>query len=323
MDSTPHRDAATTKGRANPSITVAICTYNRSRLLRQTLETIAELEVPQDLSWEVLVVDNNSTDDTQALAAEFAQHLPLRIVFEAEPGKSNAANAAVQAASGDVIIWTDDDVMVPPDWLVRYHEAFREYPDAGIFGGPIEPHFEGTPPRWLERGFALVDNAYATLDLGDVAIPLGHDAYPYGANMALRRQLHVQEPFDTNLGPNPKTLVRGEEMVVVRRLLQAGEKGRWVPGARVRHVIPRDRQTIRYLRRYYLGSGQLLDYLQEPHGPGFLGRPLWLWRQAIEGEIKYRFLRVFGKPERWIREFILASVAWGQLRGYRPRSFGV
>lgn len=300
-----------------PELTVAICTHNRSALLRETLESMTRLRVPDGLAWELLVVDNASEDDTATALAEFEERLPLRTLFEPRPGKSFAANRAVEEARARLIVWTDDDVRVDPDWLDAYHRAAARHPDVGIFGGPIDPWFEGTPPAWLEGAYPEVANAYAALDLGPEEVELTVERYPYGANMALRRPLHRRVPFDTRIGPRPRSLMRGEEKLVLQTLLAEGARGVWVPEARVRHFIPRERQTVRYLRRYFVGSGQVLALLEEPPGARFLGRPLWVWREAIESELKYRLLRPFVGPERWVSYLRSASVAWGRLLGHR------
>src|SRR5512134_131488 len=101
-------------------LTVAICTWNRGELLRKTLEQMTELVVPPGVTWELLVVNNNSTDHTDAVAAGFRRRLPLRYLVEPTPGKSNACNLAVREARGDYILWTDDDVLVSPQWLAAY-----------------------------------------------------------------------------------------------------------------------------------------------------------------------------------------------------------
>src|SRR5207253_11169792 len=97
--------------------TVAICTWNRSQLLRQTLDQFLDLAIPAGMTWELLVVNNNSTDDTDVVLAEFESRLPLRRLFEREPGLSHARNAALAAATGDYILFTDDDVLIAQSWL--------------------------------------------------------------------------------------------------------------------------------------------------------------------------------------------------------------
>ena len=98
-------------------VTIAICTWNRCDLLRQTLERMTGLMQPPGTEWELLVVNNNCTDGTDQVLSGFEGRLPLRRVFESRPGQSNARNAAVGAARGEFILWTDDDVLVDPNWL--------------------------------------------------------------------------------------------------------------------------------------------------------------------------------------------------------------
>lgn len=301
-----------------PSISVVICTWNRSKVLRQTLEQMTLLNVPIGARWELIVVNNNCSDDTDAVLSAFEGRLPLVRLFEKKPGKSHAANLAVREATGEYIVWTDDDVLVDPNWLNGYIAAFARWPEASLFAGAIDPWFEGNPPPWLEQVFAKVANAYAALDHGPVGFAMTRDTYPYGANMALKRSVHLREPYDTRLGPRPNSGIRGEEMVLARRLLSNGYVGRWIPEARVRHFIPSERQTLSYLREYFLGSGEVLGIIGQKN-PGerlAFGRPLWLWKEALLSEVGYRLARMFRSPDTWIDDFKQAYVARGRLRTY-------
>ena len=301
-----------------PQISVVICTWNRSRLLKLTLEQMTHLDVSPGTTWELIVVNNNCSDDTDSVLADFRHRLPLVRLFEPTPGKSHAGNLAVREAKGEYIIWTDDDVLVEPDWLKAYLNAFAEWPHACIFAGAIDPWFEHTPPPWLQLAFPKVANAYAALDHGPTGFDLTHETYPYGANMALKRSAHLREPYDTRLGPRPNSGIRGEEMIMARRLLAAGSTGRWVPQARVRHFIPPNRQTLAYLREYFFGSGEALGLLgrNDAGERRALGRPLWLWKEAVSAELAYRIGRVFQSPEKWIDAFRRANVAKGQFKRY-------
>jgi glucosyl-dolichyl phosphate glucuronosyltransferase len=304
--------------RSLPSISVVICTWNRSRLLRLTLEKMTELEVPSDLVWELIVVNNNCSDDTDAVLAAYADRLPLVRLFEATPGKSFAGNLAIRKAKGDYIVWTDDDVLVEADWLKAYTDAFAKWPDADIFAGAIDPWFEEPPPKWLESVFSKIAAAYAALDYGPTGFDLTFETYPYGANMALKRSAQLREPYDTRLGPRPNSGIRGEEMIMARRLLASGSTGRWVPEAKVRHFIPPHRQSLRYLREYFFGSGEALGLLGRNDTGERLafGRPLWLWKEALTAELAYRFGRVFRSPESWIESFRASNVARGRIKRY-------
>lgn len=298
-------------------LTVAVCTWNRSRLLARTLEEMTRLRVPDAVEWELIVVNNNCTDDTDEVLGRFEGRLPLRRVFEPEAGQSHARNAASREATGDYVLWTDDDVLVDPGWLEAYWSAFRRWPDASVFGGPIRPWFEGTPPRWLEVALPMVEGAYAIRDLGPEPVPLGHDTYPFGANMAMATDALRRFPFDPELGLQPNRNTRGDEMVLIRQMLAEGESGWWVPEATVRHYIPHARQSLRYLHDYYYGAGKLLARIETLEGRSLFGRPLWLWKQAVRHEAAYRLLRLFAPADRWVAHLAASRLSWGQIRGAR------
>lgn len=299
-------------------ITVAICTWNRCALLKETLEQLARLVIPKGVEWELLVINNNSTDSTDEVLASFVRRLPLRVVMEPEPGLSNARNRAVHEAIGEYVLWTDDDVLVDEQWMTAYAEAFARWPEASIFGGNIKPWFEGTPPKWLVRVWPQVASAYASRDLGEQEVALSRDVMPFGANFAVRMSEQRRYLYDPQLGVRPDSVMGGEETTVIRSMLDDGAKGRWVPEASVRHYIPSSRQTIAYLRKYFEGYGEYCAH----HDPStqeakLFGTPRWLWRDAFAAETMYRLRRHLSQPEVWIRDLIVSSLAWGQLRGFR------
>src|ERR1700674_3921541 len=167
-------------------ITVAICTRNRAGLLSKTLASLARAIPPARAAWEVIIVDNASIDETGAVVASFRNRLPIVSVHEPNAGVSRARNAAVHAASGDYMLWTDDDVRVDADWLITYERAFASYHDAAVFGGAISPTFEDQPPKWLLDAFDGIDTAYATRALPAFDTPIDPTReMPFGANFAL------------------------------------------------------------------------------------------------------------------------------------------
>jgi glucosyl-dolichyl phosphate glucuronosyltransferase len=295
--------------------TVAICTWNRSALLAQSLERLTTLRIPPGVDWELLVVNNHCTDATDDVIASFAGRLPLRRLYEPEPGLSNARNAAVREATGDYILWTDDDTLVDPGWLEAYVEAFRTSPDAAIFGGPVEPWFLAAPPAWLVSGWPLVSAAFAERDLGPQPLPFdGHRLMPFGANYAVRLGAQRRHLYDPRLGVRGQRIVVGEETKVLKDLMAAGATGWWVPKARVRHCIPPERMTTRYLRRYHYGVGRSWAATEpQADGPTIFGRPRWAWKRALLGEIKYACGRLCRPPTIWLEDLIRASTAWGYI----------
>lgn len=237
-------------------ISVIICTRDRAPDLRRALHSLTECNVPDALSWQVLIVDNGSTDDTADVIASFHDRLPLSSVYEAQPGLSHARNRSVRETEGDWAIWIDDDVVVSETWLTAYFEAIQRHPDAVVLGGVISPTLMGNPPPWLRHGIEFVQDAFAARSPRIAQGGIQPHTLPYGANFALAREVAIRHPFDVSLGRHPDRPLQGEEELdVIRKVLAAGGVGHWVPGAVVHHCIDPERQTEQYLNAYYRQSG--------------------------------------------------------------------
>lgn len=300
-------------------LTIALCTWNRSESLRRTLEQMTYLRVPTDAALEILVVNNNCTDATDTVVKSFVERLPLRRVFEPERGLSAARNHAVRVASGDYIIWTDDDVLVDNGWVEAYYDAFLQWPDAAIFGGPIEPFFPSPPPAWLLRTLDWFAPVLTLRELGPEPIPITREEKPFGANVAFRADALAEFPFDPALGVSSlrgANSVAGEEHAVIRAMLNAGLKGWWVPRARVKHCVAPERMTTAYLRRKSINWGYYLSQARFAEDAWQLRISLVsLLSQALRGELNYRFHRVFSEPEVWARELSESGQYWGEFVG--------
>lgn len=305
-------------------LSVAICTWNRAHLLGETLESVQAASQRIRCSVEVIVVNNNSTDETDAVIDCYARQMPLRRVFEPQPGVAHARNAAIEAAVGDYLVWTDDDVLVDASWLAAYEAAFREHPHAGVFGGPIFPLFEQPLPPWLARNWRSVGIAFGLRDFGPEPLRLCPDRLPFGANFAVRMGEQKSIRFRTHLGRRPgDRWCLGEETEMLARLLAADVEGRWVPGASINHRIPVEHLTTTYLRRYHWGCGRSEVMLWELHsgapvGLCRLGRLAAAW---IKRELRYKRLLATGRSDLWVPALADASLAWGRLCGAGRRLF--
>jgi GT2 family glycosyltransferase len=302
-----------------PAITVAVCTWNRAALLDQTLATMQQLRVPAGLEWELLVVNNNCTDDTDAVIADHSRRLPLRRLFEPKQGHAHARNRALAAAAGELILWTDDDVLVDPQWCAEYVKAADRWPDAVFFGGTISPWFPAQPPRWIRRNMCWLSPYYAILQHGDVVRPLAPGERVFGANMAFRTEVLRQFAFDVRLGRVEDELLSGDDIELIGRVSGAGHRGVWVGTARVRHYIPAERLTGAYLWNWWRGAGRT-DVRQ--HGlPSckYLWRmPRWVIRKYVEARLMSWCLSPF-KGRRWLRAFQSAAYARGVLEESRAK----
>ena len=264
-------------------VTVAICTYNRCESLAETLSSVRTLEAPNDVQWEIVVVDNNSKDATRQVVEEFARTAPTttRYLFEPNPGLSNARNKAVRESHSEFLLFTDDDVILEPDWLQTTIETFRRY-DADCVGGKVLPVWLGTRPRWL--GDRLL-NVLAMLNYGEQVIELGHngdDRCLYGANFAFRlERLKSVGAFNTALG-RKGNFGAGEDKEIQERLRRAGGRIVYEPRSVVGHKVETGRLKKSYFRRWYYSAGK--DRARFRRGRGFLlfGIEVYLIREFIE-----------------------------------------
>jgi len=233
---------------------IVIATYNRAALLRDTLASLSRLQI--DTPWEVVVVDNNSPDNTHEIVDEAARSFPVRLqyVFEREQGRSAALNSGFRVAEGDIIVTTDDDVRVETDWL-KHIEFGLATKQCDYVGGRVVPLWEAEPPRWIPRTNGRLWAVIALLDYGSTPIRLGARV-PLGVNMAMRREaIERVGGFDTRIGRKAGTLLGQEVREWCMRATAAGLVGYYIPSMVVQHLIPRDRLNKQYFRRWFYWRG--------------------------------------------------------------------
>jgi glycosyltransferase involved in cell wall biosynthesis len=235
-------------------ITVILCTLNGARSLGKTLNSVAASTLPEEVDWEVLVVDNNSTDQTREVVEEFCRRFPgrIRYLFEPQPGKSFALNSGCREARGDVLAFLDDDATVEPTWLYNLTKALAGDAWAGA-GGRTILQWPSSLPRWLSIEGPYARHYLPGFDRGETARELMEP--PYGTNMAFRKKIFEKYGgFRTDLGPSPNREIPHflEDAEFGSRVLAAGEKLRYEPSAVAYHAIREDRiRKTYFLRRCY------------------------------------------------------------------------
>jgi len=273
-------------------ISVVVCTRNRAGPLRTLLGSFKDLTPPESSSWELLIVDNGSTDDTPQVVADFEHELPIRYTREDKAGLANARNHGVAAARGRFICWTDDDVEIDRDWLAAYARAFVAHPEASVFGGRIYPKLLPPTPPWFARLLHLwpISDIVAARDFGDKPVALDFDSnlVPWGANYAVRRQDQLDHPYDPNLGVSPLHRRSGEETQAMFQIMSAGATGWWVPDSKVFHLYPPQRQSRSYFREHYFQIGETQAYLDGRYDRHYMNRDGRAPRQGDrpEGELR-------------------------------------
>lgn len=237
---------------SEPRASILICTRNRSELLRECLETI--IADRSTVAREIVVVDNGSTDDTDAVIRAFAAGSPhpVRYVLEPRLGTSHARNAAVAAARGDLILFADDDVLVDDGWADALVVSFDD-PEVAVVAGRILPKWPYEPPAWLDGPHMEILNP---LDNGSEERRLGPGEYGTGANLALRGELvrALDPPFNPRLGHANGLWIGHEEEELIDRLRPLGSL-LYRPDALVHHRIAAERIDLAWLRTSFFRQG--------------------------------------------------------------------
>jgi glycosyltransferase involved in cell wall biosynthesis len=280
---------------------VVLATRDRQALLSGTLDALASQQWAP-AQGEIIVADNGSTDATRAVvmrAAARARGLPIEYLYVAEPGKSAAVNAALQLAQGDLIVFTDDDVLPEPAWLARIADAFDD-PAVDFVAGRILPRWEEQPPAWMSPSLYGV---LAVADGGDapLRIQAGGLEHPMtvGSNMAVRMSvIRRLGGLRHDLGKLDGTLRTGEDHEFFLRMLHAGCRGVYAPAAVVHHFVPRARLRRGYFRAWLYQNGQDVAQLEAayPSGRRLFGIPRYLWRTAASDAVEALRATFAGKP---------------------------
>jgi glucosyl-dolichyl phosphate glucuronosyltransferase len=274
------------------TVTVIVCTYNRCKALAHALDSVAASVLPASVEWEVLVVDNNSTDRTRDVVEGFRQRYPgrFRYVLEPRQGVSYARNTGVRESRGEVLAFMDDDVTVDPEWLGNLTSALNNGEWVGA-GGRILPIWNSSPPSWVpvKERYGLAP--LASFDLGPEGGPLSEP--PFGANMAFKRKVFAQYgDFRTDLGRCANNLRSNEDTEFGRRLITRGEPLIYVPSAVVHHPVPPERLRKRYFLQFWFDKtrSDVLEF-------GIANGSRW----HVAGIRLFAFLRL----TRWIAQWMI------------------
>jgi len=253
-----------------PRITVAIPTYNRAEFLRQTLAGLARQDYPRE-QFEVLVIDNNSRDNTRTVVESFAKASPApRYVLEAKQGLDYARNRAIAEARGAIIVFGDDDILMDPDWLAQMTAPFAVDQEPGrqigAVGGEVIPVFPDGLPPWVSEW-------HAPLAFREDAGPLPSKHSPMGANLAFPKWVFEKLGlFHTALDRAAGNYFSGGDSEMIRRVRAAGLEVWFAPRAAVRHQMPASRTTLRYAARHAFDSARsrVIDRAGQPGATAYL-----------------------------------------------------
>ena len=238
-------------------ITLIICTYNREKYIGPLLESIAKNDYPTS-DYELVLVDNNCTDNTNGVCEQFAVEHPeitLRYVVETEQGLSAARNKGIEEAKGDIIIYVDDDALVDTDYIRIYAEHFSAHPETMAAGGPIEPLYETEEPKWMSPYTKALLTAW--MNYGDQVREYPNGRYPGGGNAAYRKVVFDKVGlFNTELGRKGSALLASEEKDIFDKMKAQGMQVLYLPTPVLHHIIPQAKLEEDYFNRLTLQIGR-------------------------------------------------------------------
>ena len=274
------------------NISIIIATYNRSKDIIGFFDSVLDQEITDEFEYELVVVDNNSIDDTKEIIHNYEDKFSgrLRYLFESKRGKSNALNYGVQNAKGEIFIFTDDDVILDPQWLKSIWKCYQEHDCDGV-GGRILPIFPPNTPLWIKENRDYISGPLVIYDRGESTKKYDPSMIEFlGANYSFKREVFNDcGLFRTDVGPGISYV--GEDTEFVNRAYKAGKNLYYCGKALVRHPTNIQRMKLKYIAKWSLGLGKYRFIVDE------------------KGIIDENLVCYFGIPRYLIREIIMTALS--------------
>lgn len=283
-------------------ISVLLATYSRDDILERTLDSFVKLHT-DDLRWELIVIDNACLDSTQAIVDSFSQEVPVSYLRQPLPGKNRSLLKGMEIAKGDLLVFTDDDIIADTLWLQALFEGSIRHSEYDLFGGKITPHFPDKtrldPIIDLQHPISKV--AFVDLNLGNQDTPIPASKV-WGPNMAVRRRVFEAGcTFDPTVGPsqNPKYTM-GSEASLLIPAESAGFKAVYLADAKVLHQIRPEQMSLTWLkgRALRMGKGKAANSPDLENMPFFLGIPRFLYRKLATLYLQKTLAKALGNKTK-------------------------
>lgn len=308
-------------------ISVVLCTYNRADVLPHALDRLLH-QTPSNVRYEIVLVDNNSTDATRVVSDSIVGRgsSELRYIFEPKQGLAYARNTGILNSRAPIIAFTDDDVVVAPDWLATIKQTFADHPEVDCMGGRVLPRWTQPPPSWLTRDHW---SPLALLDYGDKPfhVTASKRLCLVGANTAFR-----QDIFDRIglLAPHVQAVKRDggtEDHELLLRLWRSGGQALYTPHLLVMSEPSPDRFAKGHHRRWHRRNGRFMaimhdEVYEQTHVARVFGVPAWVYRQSIEAAVRCLGCLLGGRFDRAFLHEVKLCFAIGFLRARWREFFG-
>lgn len=295
-------------------ISVILATFQRNEILTKTLESFCKLQT-EGLSWELIVADNACEANTQDLVQGYSEKLPIKYIQEKKPGKNNALLAALPLAKGSLLVFTDDDIIAPADWLQEYLISTARHPNCDIFGGQILPHFpEGIRiDKRIPFDHQFTKSAYALTFWEPIEAPVSPSKV-WGPNMAVRNRVFERGiTFNPEIGPNGNNYVMGSETEFVTRAHTAGFEIMYLPTVKVQHQLRPEQLSLDWLqgRAFRTGRARAKVYREFDKFEKLFGVPKFVWRKAAQSYLAMHLFKLLNNKNKYYDE----TIKYNQLKG--------
>lgn len=301
-------------------VSVVISTYNRCGLIEDALRSLLA-QTPAQLQFEVLVVDNNSTDQTRSVVQSLAAQNPgmLKYFFEPRQGLSYGRNTGIANAKASIIAFTDDDVRVARDWVHQIKTGFEQNPEIDFLGGKVVPRWPAAPPAWLTTAHW---EPLALLDYGDqkFLVDSTNQLCLIGANFAFRRRAFEKVGlFKTDFQRVKNGIGSLEDHEMLLRLWRSNSQGLYLPELVVMAEIEPERLEKQYHRRWYSGHGRFYaelraEEMERSNVGKILGVPAHFYRRALQDALGWTFSMIRNQPSQAFRYDVQLHYFLGFLR---------
>ena len=254
-------------------ITIIICTYNRFTLLDKALESLANQTLGKS-DFQVLIIDNNSNDNTREIVEKWRNKLDLKYIFEPKQGLSQARNRGIIEAKTEYIGFIDDDAIADPDWIKNTINIIeRDRPQ--IFGGPIYPFYQSKKPKWfLDR--------YETRSYGEKIKTLDLYENLSGSNIFFKRNIFkIIGWFDPSFGMKGSVIGLGEESQLQRQAKDRNIRVIYYPNLKVIHLVPGFKVKVAYIIKRCFMVGKVDGRIGEQLRLGVISEIYYLIREII------------------------------------------
>ncbi len=291
-------------------VTIIICTYNRQEKLNTVLSNLVEQATNQWMT-EVLVVNNNSVDQTSAVIKSYRQKLHIREINESNQGLAYARNTGIRQARGDTLVFVDDDMRLHEKWFSACVDAFQQHPESLFFGGRIIPYWPDGKPQWVkDEKMPLLSGVFGTFDLGDDTRAFtAAEPGPMGGSFAIRKPLIEQIGyFNQSLGRSGDELGRGEETEFFERAKNSGATGVYIAESICFHYVDAARLKFISLWKYGVQSSIAHSQIHGSEASGY-----WIFG-VLENLVRGLYQQLTGRGDNFRQCIIRSGMAYGMAK---------